>query len=184
MQNPVARQHQLLVRQAGEELVIYDQDRHRVHRLNRTAARIWQNCDGVRTVADLTTLLRDELSPDANPEWVWEALGRLGKARLLKEPVRRPGAAGGITRRRALRALSGTTALLALLPVVATMITPSPLWADDPCTTNLCLMFCQDQCKDNSGCTMDTPFCVVLTCQLNTCPNCPQKRCQKQITPS
>jgi hypothetical protein len=186
MKNPDSRRERLLVQEVGTEWVIYDQDRHRVHRLNRAAALVWRNCDGVNTVSDLAALLRNELTPDANEEWVWQALGRLGKARLLKEPVARPGGAGGVTRRRVLRAMSGTTALLALLPVVSTMLTPSPVRADDPCTTNqTCIFHCMDLCKTNADCHSDAPFCVAAGCTVApACASCQQKTCQKHLTPS
>ncbi len=54
---PQARQDKLLVQEVGDELVVYDQKRHVAHSLNRTAALVWQNCDGQRTVADLAALL-------------------------------------------------------------------------------------------------------------------------------
>jgi hypothetical protein len=182
MKNPDSRRDRLLVQEVGAELVVYDQERHRVHRLNRAAALVWQNCDGDHTVADLAALLRDELTPDANEEWVWQALGRLGKAHLLKEPVARP---GGVTRRRALRALSGSAALLALLPVVSTMLTPSPARADDPCTTmSVCIFGCTNKCTTNADCPASNPFCVVTGCAVApACAGCLHRTCQTQMTP-
>ena len=187
MKNPEARRHRLLIREAGEDLVLYDQDRHRVHRLNRTAALVWQSCDGVNTVADLAKRLRTELSPAANEKWVWQALGRLGKARLLKEPVKQPAGVGDITRRQLLGSLPRTAALLALLPVVATMLSPSPLRAQPPpfdCDQNPCLEACKDKCKTNADCPRGNPFCVLLPCNNPNCPNCPERRCVKEVTPS
>jgi hypothetical protein len=185
MKNPEARRHRLLIQDAGEELVLYDQDRHRAHRLNRAAALVWQNCDGVNTVADLTTRLRAELSPVANEKWVWQALGRLGKAHLLKETVAPPAGAASLTRRQLLGSLPRTAALLALLPVVATMLTPSPLGAGPPpfdCDENPCVNACKDMCKSNADCPPGNPVCRVLDCQNPNCP-CPQRRCTKEVTP-
>jgi hypothetical protein len=182
MKNPEARRHRLLIQEAGAELVLYDQERHRVHRLNRTAALVWQCCDGVNTVADLATRLRTELSPAANEKWVWQALGRLGKAHLLKEPVAPSAEAGGITRRQLLGSLPRTAAVLALLPVVATMLSPSPLRAQDPCEENPCVRACRDRCKSNADCPRGNPVCRLVACNNKHCP-CMERRCTKEVTP-
>src|SRR5262245_14317764 len=104
---PDARREQLLLQEVGEEFVVYDLQRHRVHQLNRSAALVWRSCDGHKTVADLTKLLKMELDPAADEAIVWKALDGLGKARLLREPVRQTGAAS-MTRRQALRKFGRT----------------------------------------------------------------------------
>ena len=53
------RQERLLVKELGRELVIYDQAADRVHRLNKTAAFIWRQCDGAHSVDDMVTALKD-----------------------------------------------------------------------------------------------------------------------------
>lgn len=43
----------LLVRIIGSEVVILDRAAGQVHRLNATASRIWQQCDGSRSVPEI-----------------------------------------------------------------------------------------------------------------------------------
>ena len=50
---PVARREGVLVRELTGELLVYEQREHRAHCLNRTAAAVFRNADGTRTVADL-----------------------------------------------------------------------------------------------------------------------------------
>ncbi len=40
---PRSRTEGLVVRQAGEELLVYDLERHRAHCLNRAAAIVWDS---------------------------------------------------------------------------------------------------------------------------------------------
>jgi Coenzyme PQQ synthesis protein D (PqqD) len=55
---PESRKEQLLTQRVGDELVIYDERTHEAHRLNRTAAAVWEQADGVRTVPELASSLR------------------------------------------------------------------------------------------------------------------------------
>ncbi|HVK02662.1 MAG TPA: PqqD family protein, partial [Armatimonadaceae bacterium] len=125
---PEARQDQLLVQQVGDELVIYDQERHRAHRLNRTAALVWRYCDGQTTVEDMTRQLEREGEGDlpADPEVVWLALEGLSRARLLRERATRPAEVARVPRRDVIRRLGLAGALALALPIVTSidMLTP------------------------------------------------------------
>jgi hypothetical protein len=124
---PVARHDNLLTQEVGNELVIYDQARHRVHRLNETAARIWRGCDGKTSVADLATRLpQSESSEDV----VWMALEKLGKAKLLEARVEAPAAVRDQSRRDWMRRAALAGGAVALLPVISSMTAPTPVMAD------------------------------------------------------
>ena len=122
--NPQPRHEKLLVQEIGDELVIYDRERHHAHRLNRTAALVWRHCDGKSTVAELADLLRKQLDLPEAEQVVWLALDRLDKAHLLRESPQRPAEAEPISRRRLLGKLKLAGAAALLLPVVATLLTP------------------------------------------------------------
>jgi hypothetical protein len=47
---PLARREKLVVQNLGDETLIYDLDENRAYCLNETAARVWQFCDGEKTV--------------------------------------------------------------------------------------------------------------------------------------
>ncbi len=195
---PQARRKDLLVEKVGDELVIYDLERQRLHQLNRAAALVWQSCDGRKTVPELKKVLQNELNAAADETVVWKALDRLGKAHLLKEPVRQ---SAGMTRRQALGRFGRTAALALLAPIVTSIAAPTPLRAQGVfnCNDPTCLFgFCADQCNGNYGCgtctkpcTPDLPSCQLLTCsgpnsQLcfgNNAP-CMQRRCAKMASPS
>jgi hypothetical protein len=110
---PDARHDKLLVQEVGDELVIYDLERDRAHRLNRSTALIWRRCDGQTTAEELATLLEMELSVPADERVVWLALDRLGKAHLLRERLTPPAEAVAISRREAIAVgLAGAAVLL------------------------------------------------------------------------
>src|SRR5258708_500221 len=123
---PHARRKDLLVEKDGDDVVIYDLERQRLHQLNRAAALVWQSFDGRKTVAELKKVLQPGLSPSADEAVVGMGLDRLGKARLLKKPVPRP---PGMTRRQALGKFGRTAALALLAPVVTSITAPAPLRA-------------------------------------------------------
>jgi len=126
---PQARQDRLVVQKLGDETIIYDEQRNHIHRLNQTAALVWRHCDGRRTAGDLALVLQGELGSPVTEEMVWLALDRLEKEHLLQDRLVRPEEALQITRRQMLRkaALAGGATLL--LPVVQSMVAPTPAMA-------------------------------------------------------
>src|SRR5216683_761949 len=126
---PKARQDRLLVQEVGDELVVYDQERDHAHCLNRTAALVWRLCDGQTSVAELTGMLQKELKIPVNEELIEMALDRLGKAKLLQPRLTRPADAVAISRRQMIRKLGLAGALTLALPVITTLIAPTPAQA-------------------------------------------------------
>ena len=124
---PQARQDRVIVQEVGQELAVYDQARHRAHRLNRTAALVWRHCDGHTTVAEQAALLAREGLP-ADEELVWLALEQLDKAQLLSAPLEQPAGATALSRRQALNR-ARLAGLALMVPVVGTIIAPTPVRA-------------------------------------------------------
>jgi len=137
---PQARSAKLLIQTVGDELVIYDRRSLHFRRLNRTAAVIWRHCDGRRSVADLVALARAELDAPKLPARVVEqALAKLEKTDLLREVLARSRRAAPPSRRSA----RGRCLLSAHVPVVASILAPTPLMtasgevgAGSPCETD------------------------------------------------
>jgi len=131
---PLARQDDVVVSKVEDDLLVYDRRRHRAHALNRSAALVWQHCDGQRTVGDLASLLRRELEPSADESVVWLALTQLGRAHLLHSPVTAPGAVASYSRRELLRRAGVSLVAGAfLLPVVESIVAPTAAAAATPC---------------------------------------------------
>ena len=126
---PEARLDNLLTQEVGDELVVYDRECRRAHRLNRAAALIWRHCDGKRTLADLTALLQRELKIPANEAVACLALEQLAGARLLQERLMPKMNATAISRRQLIRQLGLAGGLMILLPVVTSIAAPTPAMA-------------------------------------------------------
>lgn len=123
---PRARSNNLLVAAVEDEIVIYDKDRDRVHSLNRTASLVWQRCDGLTNVAEMARVLQRELDLPADEGMVWLALDELNRAHLLEEPFTRPPVGTSISRRDILRKVGRASAAALLLPVVSSIVAPTP----------------------------------------------------------
>ena len=82
---PKARHNDLVVQELGDEVLVYDLKLHQAHCLNRTAALIWEHCDGKQTVWGLARLLEQKLGVVTDEEVVWLGLRQLNKFHLLQE---------------------------------------------------------------------------------------------------
>jgi hypothetical protein len=138
------------VQEAGSELVIYDQDRARAHRLNPSAALVWRRCDGQTTVAEMAEALAEELGVPNDETVVWLALDRLEQARLLDG-----GAEGSprLSRRQVGRQLRHAGLVALLLPVVTSMAAPQPAHAVSDLVANRCRDNRNSSCITATECT-------------------------------
>jgi hypothetical protein len=129
--NPNARQDDILTDQLLDETLVYDLQRHKAHRLNKTAAAIWRRCDGQTTIAELAASL-PKLGLPADTELVKYTLTRLEQAHLLQERI--TPALGGpwISRRVMLRRLAQAGTVAVLLPVITSITAPTPAMAASP----------------------------------------------------
>jgi hypothetical protein len=135
--HPVARSQGIATESVGEDLIIYDLERDRAHRLNPTAAHVWRHADGQRGVAELAEVLRRDLDPAADENLVWCSLDRLAGAQLLQNTPPRPADAARASRREFVRKVGAVGALSLLLPLVTSIAAPTRAAAQSgPATCN------------------------------------------------
>ncbi len=148
---PPARRDGLLVQAIDDEVIVYDTERHKAHCLNRTAAVVWEHCDGQTSVADLARRLARELEAPIDETAVWLAVEQLRKTHLLTESAQPP---TGLSRREVLKRL-GVAAAVAL-PLVTTIRTPvaaqgaSCIPNDSPCNQETGPPCCSGNCASES----------------------------------
>jgi hypothetical protein len=143
---PRARKHVLVVQPVAGDVIVYDRARNRAHRLNRTTALVWRQCDGRTGIAGLAAQLATELGVPADERLVWMALRQLDKAGLLTDHVQLPPDVAPISRRQAI-ALGITGAVAILLPACDSVTTP-----DFAAVSNLAPVSTQQaRCKEG-GC--------------------------------
>ncbi len=167
--NPQARKDRLVIEELPEETLIYDQERHKAHCLNRTAAFVWGRCDGQPSVAGLAKALADELGIPAGGETVRLALDRLGRAHLLEQRE----SAGTGTPRYSRRHVVRTLAKLGFaVPMVVSIVSPRSAQAASCITQAQCVALSPPFCGGQTICNQPTKCCLQMgnKCKKKNCP--------------
>ena len=112
------------VEQLGDELCVYDWERHVVHSLNGLAARVWMQCDGRTSIEEAAATLDPDQTPDVRRALIALTLRELEAARLVTAPTTLD--APPMPRRELLKQ-AGRAALA--LPVITSIVAPTPLQA-------------------------------------------------------
>jgi hypothetical protein len=120
---PEARKEGLVVQQMTDEVLVYDQKRHRAHCLNQTAALVWKHCDGKKTVKAVADEMSKQAGKRVGEEVVRLAVDELAKSQLLEgSGARRWRGAEGVSRREMMKR-AGIAAAVAL-PIVTSVVAP------------------------------------------------------------
>jgi hypothetical protein len=123
---PVGRTEGLLTEELDGEVLVYDLSGDTALHLNQTAALVWRSCDGRRTVADLTTLVSEELGEPADEDVVLMALDNLADHGLLSSGYEeRDGAEVALSRRRFFRRVGVAGGAAFSAPVVYAALVPT-----------------------------------------------------------
>src|SRR5215212_6521986 len=133
---PAARKSKLVVRELADEVLVYDEEGHRAHCLNRTAALVWKSCDGKTPVSGIAEKVGGQLSTPVSDEVVWLALDQLAEFDLLARGARRPESPNLLSRRRMLRRLGIAAAVS--LPLITSVVSPTAADAQSPCNETNC----------------------------------------------
>ncbi len=153
---PLARKEGLVVQKLPDEVLVYDLDAHKAHCLNQTAALVWEQCDGNKSVSDIAHRIGTELNAKVNDDVVFLALDQLGKDNLLEKRVALPIDMTQISRRELLRRVGLATAVA--LPVIISIMSPT---AANAVT---CI-------PSGAACSPTVVCCSTLaTCGVGTCP--------------
>ena len=128
---PKARKDNVIAREFGSEVLIYDSSRDKALCLNRTAALVWKYCDGRTSIKQITDRLGKEINSESNmridERLVWYAISQLRREHLLEDQVEIPAGVlasmkGHLNRRQVIRTLGLTS--IVLLPLVSSIIAP------------------------------------------------------------
>jgi Coenzyme PQQ synthesis protein D (PqqD) len=128
--NPTARTNDLCAEKVLDELVVYDRRNHRVHRLNASAAAIWEEADGTKNLEELAESLSQALGIRFDSSDVRAGLRELTSAGLLLENSAEQITEEKLPSRRELGrkfALAGISA--SFLPIVSTIAAPTAAMA-------------------------------------------------------
>jgi hypothetical protein len=129
MKNPCARRNEIFTETIAAETIVYDKASHRAHSLNKTVARVWESADGNRSVDEIAGILHRELGVPEDRGMVLLALQELSTAGLLENPAPAETGPTLMSRRQLARRLAMAGATAAVLPLVATVLAPTPAMA-------------------------------------------------------
>lgn len=130
---PKARKDGLVIQELDGETLIYDLDTNRAVCLNQTSTLIWQNCDGTKTVSEISAFLANELNNPANEDLIWLALDQLKKENLIENSKELETKFEGVSRREVIRKIGLGT--MVALPIVTGLIAPMAVHAQSACGT-------------------------------------------------
>jgi hypothetical protein len=156
---PVARTNKLITKEVDGELLVYDQESHNAHCLNKLAADIWKLCDGRTTASEMATRLSTEAHETVGATATTEQIVLIGLEELrrirLLEPLAFSGniSSRGMSRRQAMRAFGFGVAVA--LPMVATIAAPTPAQAGS--------------CKHNNASCITGSECCSGVCASSKC---------------
>jgi Coenzyme PQQ synthesis protein D (PqqD) len=157
---PLSRRDQLVVQEHDGEVLIYDLRSNKAFCLNATAALVWQACNGKLEISEIAERISKQLNETASEELVWLALDRLEKEDLI-EAEEIPSRFSGLNRREVIKKI-GAGSMLAL-PVIASLIAPTPAHAASSCmSTDFCL--CTQPSQKRLGQVCED---VIFTCPSN-----------------
>ena len=120
---PKAKTERLIVREIDGETLVYDRGRDAASCLNEFAARVWRECDGETSVAEIAAALGED------ERAVWLALHQLTKAQLLTEAIAFPPDMSAAKSRREIGARLG----LGAAAFVTSIVAPMPAQAASAC---------------------------------------------------
>ncbi len=155
---PRARKDGLLVQSISEETILYDKELDRANLLNPTAAFVWQNADGTRSVSEIASAMTDSFGTPVSDRMVWYALDQLSKKHLLQERAPIPAEYAQLTRRQLL-SKAGLAGAAFAIPVVVAMAAPSPAHAQS-CPGLPDGATCSSSTQCCSGCCFQSVICA------------------------
>jgi hypothetical protein len=139
MKMSFSRKKDLVTQELENELLIYDLQNNKAFCLNETSAFVWQECDGKKTVKEISDSLGKKMNQPANEDLVWFALTQLKKEKLVLGDLTSENHFAGLSRREIIKKV-GLSTLIAL-PVIVSLIAPKAVNAQSVCNTTT-IMFC------------------------------------------
>ncbi len=177
---PQAKTLDVVVSQLPDEELLYDLKTHRAYCLNKTAAAVWNHCDGETTVTAMTHVIARELGTEVSEEWIWLALRQLHRSSLLEPGIVWPET---MSRRAVMRKL-GAGALA--IPMVLAIVAPAAAQAAScvatgsrgNCTATGGNNCCSTCCNNTTDICLQTGLTNAAPCERDCqCTNSTQMRC-------
>lgn len=170
---PVSRKTDLVIQEFDEEILIYDLASNKAFALNKSSALVWQACDGINSVSEISAKITKKLNSPVSEDFVLFALEQLKKDNLLENALAISDNFNGLSRRQVIRKV-GFASLVAL-PVISSLIAPTAAFAQSACSAssnkpNGCV--CSSAASCNSGCCSSTSPKVCTSTKASNSGSC------------
>lgn len=123
---PIASTDGMIVEELDTELLIYDTARDKAHCLNPAAATVWKHCDGQKTVEELQALIAPEAGAADSRDMIVGCLRDFQRRHLVTGTTGWLDSERQVSRRELLKRVSVTAAVVVLVPLVTTIVAPTP----------------------------------------------------------
>lgn len=165
--NPQSREHDIVIQELKDEILIYDLQKNKALCLNQTSAMVWQACDGTKSVTEISGILGQKLNTTVSEDVVWLALEQFKKDNLLAQSHEFTTPLDGLTRREIVRRI-GFASMVAL-PMISTLLAP---WSTQAHSMGSGACVCDAPAGGNlrpegCPCTVNNDCCGV--CSSGTC---------------
>ena len=127
MHAPKARVDNLVVQEFSNEILVYDLTNNKALCLNETSALVFQLCNGIRTIAEISDSMSKKLRVKVSEDFVRLAIEELKKENLLENADQLNNHFAGLSRREIVKKV-GLTTIIAL-PVISSVVAPSAAMA-------------------------------------------------------
>lgn len=165
--NPLSRKENIVIQELSDEILIYDLNKNKALCLNKTSASIWHQCDGTKSVTEISQILANELKTSISEDIVWLALNQFKKNDLLAENIEFVTPFDEFNRREIVKRI-GFASMIAL-PMIASVVAPSAIHAASNCPTPTTCPSIVDAMNPSN--LADGCFCLSnLNCASGICP--------------
>ncbi|MCB1025400.1 MAG: PqqD family protein [Acidobacteria bacterium] len=148
---PESRVEKIVVKNIGDEILVYDLKSNRAHGLNRSISEVWRNCDGKTSIEEIAFRLSQRFDAEIGVDFVELALAELSNANLLiatDDTLR----SQKVSRRKVL--LKYALPAVAL-PVIISIAAPQAAAAQSTACMLRCVPIGTDACAGCIGNTID-----------------------------
>lgn len=120
--SPKSRKTNIVVQEFESDYMIYDLHINKAFCLNETMAAVYKQCDGTKTVAEITDLLSTNLQISVSEDLVFLALKELEREKLLENEEQFRDKFAGMSRREIVKRV-GLSSLIAF-PIIISVVAP------------------------------------------------------------
>lgn len=180
MKRPLVKNQDVVIQELDDEILIYDLLKNKAFCLNQTSAMIWQECNGKKTVDEISLAVSKKTGVPISEDIVWLALSQFKSDGLLDKSDELTTPFDGLSRREVIKRIGFASAVA--LPIISGVVAPSAINAQSGGASCRCSAPSAGRartggcsCSSNSDCCTNVCSFTVLNvfglCTAGTAPS-------------